>query len=468
MLPQERIHAMKILIVGCGRAGFSLAKDLTSDGDAELTVIERDPGAYERARESIDAMLILGDALNAETLIKAGVRNADAVVCVTSADETNILVCICAKRLGAAHTVALVRNPGYAFDMFRHWKELGVDVMVNPEHEAAREISRLLRFPTADDIDLFVGGRVELVSFKVSEEMKFFGGKSVAQIFYKKNLNVLLAMVVRADEVLIPNGDLTFSTNDVIWVIGRPSDVMDFFALAGALAEKIKNTSIIGGGSVARYLIPILTRHVRGAGIKLIEADRKKCEDFSIEFPRCLVLNADGSDEDVLSSEAVDRNGAVVCLTERDEVNAVIAMYSLQLGVRKVIVKIDQISRAMVQNLGIGSVVSPKNLLCAEIMRCLRGFSNAPGGSVRTMHRVYDNGTDRVEALEFAVTGEKKCLDRPLRELKIKKGVLIGCIVRNANILMPSGETEIVRGDVVIVIAKNGRLHDLDDVLEDA
>jgi len=454
---------MRVIIVGCGKVGYTISKSLSFEKDVDVTIIDNARGAFNKAAESVDALLVEGNGLVAENLIEAGINNADLLISVMNADETNILCCVLAKHLGVKHTAARVRNPEYALNRF--WKGLGLDMIINPEYATALEISRLMRFPTADDIDTFVGDKVELVAFKVSEAQDFFVGKSVKEIFRAKKTNILLAVIERGNTATIPHGDFVFEKNDIIRVIGRPSHIMDFFALIKQNTGKIKSAVIIGGGRIAYYLAEIIQKHGGGPDIKIIEIDKERCETLSERFPRCLVINADGTDEDVIKAEVIGHSGAVICLTDRDEQNTIIALYSLQAGIRKAVLKINYINKNMVKDLGLGSVVSPQSITSEQIIRYVRNLSNTYGDNVKTVHRIFDNGDERVEAVEFIAGRHARCLNTPLKNLKLKKSILIGCIVRNSNIIIPSGDTSVQAGDSVIIIAGNGNALELDDIL---
>ena len=459
---------MKIIIVGCGKVGYAIAKDLSMEEGTDIIIIDADQNALDKAVESIDAMLIKGNGLNFDILSEAEAKNADLLISVTNQDEANILCCISAKRLGTKHTVARVRNPEYKKDLDKFWNDLGVDMLINPEQETAREISRLLRFPAADDIDTFVGGRVELVSFKVSDALHIFEIKSVFQIFNKKRFNILLAMIERENAVFIPHGEAVFEKRDIIHVLGRPSHIMDFFETIGANTDKVRNAVIIGGGIITYYLVELLHRHSSSTNIKIIDIDRKKCEELSEAFPRCDVIHGDGTDENLLLSEIADYAEAVVCLTDRDEENTVIALYSMQHKKRKIIVKINHISKTMVKNLRLGSIVSPGNITSEQISRYVRRLSAEAvesTNSIAAVHKMFGDGENTVEAVELTINSKYRCLDIQIKNLKLKKDVLVGCIIRNANIIIPSGDSVIELGDRVIIIAKNEKISDLDDIL---
>ena len=458
---------MKIIIVGCGKVGYAVAKDLSTENDTDITVIDGNEQALERVLNSLDVIGVKGNGLNSNILIEAGAKDADLIISVTDNDEANILCAVSAKRLGVKNTIARVCNPEYAVELNKFWKNLGLDMIINPEQETAREISRLFRFPAVDDIDTFMGGRVELVYFKVDEAPEFFIGKSVSQIFFKKNLNIILAMVERAGEAIIPNGDLIFESQDVISILGRPSFIMDFFTLIGSKkTDKIKNAVIIGGGKIAYYLIELLCRHSRGTNLKVIDTDKERCQILSENFPKCEIINGDGSDEDILESEVADYADAVACLTNRDEENTIIALYSMNLNIRKVIVKINRINKNIVKRLGLGSIISTENVTSEQIIRYVRQISSVMGNDIAAVYKMFGDDRDtKVEAVEFEVRLKYKCLDTALRDLKLKKDILIACIARNSNIIIPNGDSIMQEGDRVIVIAKKGHLANLDDIL---
>jgi len=459
-------NIMRIILVGCGKIGYTTAKSLAMEKGFDVTIIDNDAEALEKAGESIDAMLIRGNGLNADILIEAGVKDADLLISMADADETNILCCVLAKYLGTKYTAARVRNPGYALELGNFWKDLGLDLIINPESEAAREISRLLRFPTVDDIDIFLGGRVELVSFKVEDTQDYFAGKSVAEVFpIRKKMKVILALVERAGRAFIPHGDLTFEKDDVLKIMGRPSNIMDFFALIGKNTNRIKSAVIIGGNKITHYLVELLHRHSSATNIKIIEIDKRRCEELSEEFPRCIVIHGDGTDEDVLTSEVVDQAEAIVCLTDRDEENTVIALYCLHLGIRKVILKINHINQDMVRDLKIGSIISPQNITAKQILRHVKGMANKISSSVKNTYEIYNSDDEKVYAIEFAATDRAKCLNLPIREMKIKRQVLIACLVRSANIIIPTGDTFFKAGDSVIIVTTDDDIREIDDIL---
>ena len=458
---------MKIIVVGCGKVGYTIAKGLSAKKNADVTVVEIDQGAIDASSEDIDAIFVLGSGLSEKTLVEAGARHAELIVCTAGADESNILCCIMAKKLGTKHTAARVRNPEYALEFSKLLEELGIDMAINPEQQTAREISRLLRYPAAENIELFAGGRIELVSFKVSEAPDYFEGKTVSQIFDKK-MGILLVAVERGQRALVPNGDFVFERSDSVKILGRPSNIYKFFTHIKNL-QRTREIMIVGGGSIAYYLAELLFRHTEKPKIKIIEKDRGKCEklqDALAEVARgCLFICGDGTDEELLLAEQIESMDAFVCLTDRDEENAIISLYALQTGVNKVVTKLNHLRENMVKNLGLKSIVTPHSITAAIVDRYVDGLAGITGTSVRTIHRIFSSGNEYVEAVEFNAGKRAKCLGLPIKKLKLKKDILIGCIARGAEIIFPSGDAQLQPDDNVIIIAKNSDIRELDDIL---
>lgn len=463
---------MKIIIVGCGKIGYTIAKVLSEKKDIDVTVVDNNPNIFDNAAEPLDVIFISGNGANEKILIEAGAKDADLIVSTTNSDELNVLCCIMAERLGTKHSVARVRNPEYMLEFNKLWKDLGIDMVINPERQTAREISRILRYPVADDIDTFIGGRVELVSFKVSETPEYFVGKSVSQIF-DRDMGILLTVVERDNKALIPNGDFVFNESDIVRILGRPSQIMKFLVHIKRRPKKTQEVMIIGGGKITHYLVELLNRHTTKTQIKIIEKDRGKCEALSEALSssslerRCLFIHGDGTNEELLTAEEIDRMDAFVCLTDRDEENVFISLYALRRGVKKVITKVNHIHQNMAKNLGLGlgSIITPQNITAKSVVRYVDGLTGAIGSNIRTMHKIFSGNDGNVEAIEFQVNEKAKCLDIPIKDLRLKKGILIGCISRDSEIIIPSGETQMHIGDSVIIISKNNDIRNLDDIL---
>ena len=463
---------MKVIIVGCGKIGYTIAKALSAEKGINVTVVDIDPGIFDDSGEPLDVIFVKGNGVSEKTLIDSGAKSADLVISTTNADEVNILCCIMAKYLGTKHTIARVRDPEYSLEFNKLWKDLGIDIALNPELQTAREISRLLRYPAADGIVTFVGGRVEMVSVKASEAAEYFTGKSISQIFDKK-MGILIALVERNGIAVIPHGDFVFNESDIVMIVGRPSQIMKFFTNIQKYPKKAQEIMVIGGGKITRYLAELLKRHTVKANLKIVEKDHRKCEvlyealSSGSNGRRCMFINGDGTDEELLKSEEIDKMDAFVCLTDRDEENTIISLYALRMGVKKVITKVNNIHLNMIRNLGLGlgSIITPQDITLDTIARYIDGLKGVVGNNAKTMHRIFSGDDGNVEAIEFHVNKKAKCLGIPIKALSIKREVLICCIVRNSEIIIPSGETQMQTEDIVIIISKNNEIRELDDIL---
>jgi trk system potassium uptake protein TrkA len=457
---------MRIIIVGCGKVGYTIAKILSDEEGMHITVVDNKSDFFDNVIESIDVRFIMGNGLNEQTLIDAGAREADLIINVTNADEVNILCGIMAKHLGTKHTIARARNPDCALEFNQLWKDLGIDMIINPEQQTAREISRLLRYQNVDGIDTFISGRIELVSVEISGVSDFFVGKNVSQVFNKK-CEIFLAAIERENKVLIPRQDLIFEASDVIKILGRPSHIVNFLTRIEKRPKKPQEAIIIGGSVITHYLVELLNRHAIKTNLKIIEKNQEKCESLSMTDHRCLIIHGDGTNEDVLVTEDIDKTDAVICLTDRDEENVIISLYALQMGIKKVITKVNHINQNMIKNLGLSNIITPQNITSNFVSQYVKGLKGVTGNNIRTAHKIFSGKDGNVEVIEFHVDKKSKCLNVPVRNLNLKNEALIGCIVRNSDIFIPPEDIQIQEGDIVIIITKNNDVYDLDDILID-
>jgi trk system potassium uptake protein TrkA len=450
---------MKIIIIGDGKIGYALAENLSKEGN-DVTIIDKDPEPLKKASEYLDVMCIKGNGVSTKVLLEAGVKEADLLIAATNSDEMNMVCCLTAKKLGAAHTIARIRDPEYADELSVLKRELGLDMVINPELECANEIGRVLSHPAAVDVEPFAKGRVELVGLKVLEGMPLAGMK-LKEISAKICSTILIGAALRGDEAIIPNGDFQIEENDMIYVIGRPPDVHDFCSRVGLHSNKVRHTMIVGGGRIAYYLAQYLDEAKIKA--KIIEIDKDRCYELSELLPNTLIINGDGSEETVLNSENLKDMDAFVAVTGRDEENLLTSLYARQCGVHRIVAKINRIAYAsLIKSLGIDSVVSPKQITANGIIKYVRGLKNAMGNPVETLYRIIDG---RAEALEFIAGQSTKFLNIPLRDLKLKKGILVAAIARKNQIIIPHGNDVIKLGDSVILIVKDQRFSDFNDIL---
>ena len=450
---------MDIVIVGSGKVGFSLAEQLVRE-EHNVTIIDNDEEALHRAGDQLDVMTVRGNGVATAALREAGAGNADLLVAATNSDEVNMVCCLTAKDLGAKYTIARIRNQEYTSSVADLRRDLKIDMVINPENTTAVEISRLLRFPSAANIETFCRGLVELMGFRLQEGDFLVGAPLYNLPGQIKKLSLLFCAVDRNGEVSIPNGSFVPQAGDKLYLIGRPDSLDQFFRQLGRYAPKVKQVFLVGCGKISMYLANILDR--MGIRLKIIEHSEERCRLISERFPRVTVICGDGTDSELLESENLTASDAFISLTDRDEENLIISLYAMQQGLGKVITKCNRQSYAgIVRSLGLDSVISPKFVTASHILHVVRGMQNSQGSVMNSLHRIADGGA---EAMEFTVGPGTRSLNVPLKELKLRPGVLLAVIVRGKDIIIPEGSSFLREGDQVIIIARDGGVLDLNDI----
>jgi trk system potassium uptake protein TrkA len=450
---------MKIIIVGGGKVGYTLAEQLSTE-DHDIILIDNDDDVLTHADETLDIMCIKGNGASVDILKTAGISEADILLAVTDSDELNMICCVIGKKLGAKHTVARVRNTDYSneFKMLR--EELELDMVINPEMEAAAEIAQMIQFPSAVDVEAFANNLVELVEFRVLETDPIINTKLVdlSKLLPSK---ILFCTIMRGDEVFIPKGNFVLLPDDLVQVIGERNSISRFFKYLGRNTHKVKNVTIIGGSRTAIYLTWLLEE--MDLNVKIIELNKDRCLILNDILTKSMIICGDGTDQEVLDSENIESADAVVALTDRDEENLIISLYAHQCGVTKVILKINRQNYfPIVQKLGLDSIISPKYITANYILRYIRALDNSQGIAVEKLYRILDN---KAEIVEFTVKDSFNVTDIKLQDLSLKNDVLIASIVRNKTIIIPDGNDVIKENDKVIVVSKTGFITDLSDIL---
>ena len=454
---------MKIIIVGDGKVGFTLAEHLSRE-EHDVTIIDTSDNALQKASDTLDVMCIKGNGASLTALKEAGADTADLLIAVTNLDEVNMVCCLTGKRLGAKYTIARVRNFEYTAAQGMLKMGMGIDLLINPENDTAVEISRILRFPSAAHIEPFYRGRVELMSFRAREE-DFFIGQPLSALSRKvRDLPILFCAAERNEEVLIPDGSFVPQVGDKLYLIGAPLGLHGFFELMGRYAPKIRNVFVVGGGRITFYLAALMER--MNMKVTIVERKEERCRQLSELLPHTLVINGDGTDQELLESENMAANDAFVALTDRDEDNLIISLYALQKGLKKVVAKCNrQNYTGIVQHLGLDSVISPKLITAGHILQVVRGMQNSKGSVMNALYRIAEGGA---EAAEFAVNGTTRHLHTPLKDLRLKRGVLIAVIIHQGQVIIPVGSSVISSGDTVIIISRGMGIWDVNDIYDES
>lgn len=451
---------MNIIIVGCGKVGYTLASQLNNEGH-NVTVVDQNADKVKAIANKLDIMGVIGNGASRTTQKEAGIDDTDLLIAVTGNDELNLLSCLVAKKSAGCRTIARLKNPEYNMDAPYFKNELGLAMVINPELATAREIARILNFPSAIKVDLFAKSRAELLTFKLPEGSRI-AGMSVKEVAMKLKCAVTFCTIERGDDAYIANGNFVFEEKDVISIIASPAGAKDFFSKIDYKIQPIKDAIIVGGGAITYYLLGLLERS--GISCTVIEKDRARCDELATEFERATVINSDPSDEDTLREEGIAKAGSFISLTGIDEENILLSLFAKKSGSRKVITKINRIDfDDIVSHLELDSIVYPKNITADIIVSYVRAMSNAGSSSIETL---YNLNKGKVEAAEFTVLEGSPIVGKPLMEMSFKPGVLIAAIQRGRVQITPRGHDVIEPGDSVVIVTKGIALNDITDILK--
>ena len=451
---------MNIIIVGCGKVGSTLAAKLNAEGN-NVTIIDQDGDKVKAIANKLDIMGVIGNGASRSVQKDAGVDKTDLLIAVTGNDELNLLSCLVAKKSSNCRTIARLKDPEYNMDAPYFKNELGLAMVINPELAAAKEIARVLNFPSAIKIETFAKGRVELLKFKLPKNSQLVG-MSVKDVAIKLRSTITFCTIERGDEVYIANGNFVFEEKDIISFIASPQKAKAFFKKIDYQIEPIKDALIVGGGPITYYLCNLL----EGSGISctVVEKNTARCNELATEFEKVTIINADPSDEDVLREEGVALTDAFVALTGLDEENILLSLFAKKSGSRKIITKINRIDfDDIVSHLDLDTMVYPKNITADTIVSYVRAMNNRRGSNIET---VYNLIKGRVEAVEFTIGNGSPVVGKPLMELALKPGVLIATIQRGRTLIAPRGQDVIEPGDSVVVITKDMALTNIKDILK--
>ncbi|MBQ3951568.1 MAG: Trk system potassium transporter TrkA [Oscillospiraceae bacterium] len=449
---------LSIIIVGCGKVGSTITAALYREGH-DITVIDKNPATVQALTNSYDVMGIVGNGASYSVQMEAGIESADLIIAVTGSDELNLLCCTVAKRVGHCDAIARVRNPDYAEEIPYLREQLGLTMIINPELEAASEIARILYLPRALAVSPFAKGQAELVRFRLPEENELCDKKLMDLGALVKNIR--FCAIERGGEVYIPDGSFTLSAGDTVTFVASARAAATFFDSIGLRSGKIGRVMIIGGGKAAYYLARQLI--AMGKTVKIIETNRARCEELENLIPDAIIINGNGSDEDILQEEGIRTADAFVPLTGMDEENILLTLYAREVSGAKAITKINRINfRNVIQGLDLGSVVYPKYITSEAIIAYVRAKKASIGSGIETLYHLFDS---RAEAIEFKVGEVDGVTNIPLKDLKTKDNLIIASINHLGKAIVPGGGDCISAGDTVVVVTTNTGLHDIRDIL---
>ena len=452
---------MRILIVGDGKVGYTLASELLREGH-DITIIDHNEAVLRKTEDNLDVICIHGNGANASTLMEAEVERADIMIAATATDEVNMLCCLIGKHLGAKFTIARIRDPEYneSLSMLQH--DLGIDMTINPERATAQEISRMLRYPFANNVEPFAKGRVELVEF-LAHEGDMILGKPLKELTSRHSdiPRVLYCAVEREGEVLIPGGEFVIEAGDRVHVAADMFTITQFFRHIGRTSKPVKDVMVLGGGRISYYLAKMVER--MGIHVSMFEINPEKAKLLSETLPHADIIEGDGTDQDLLEQENLPGMDAFIALSDRDEENLMTGLYARTHGVPKVIVKTNRYAyRDVIANLGLENQVSPRIITCNALLRYVRARVNARGTTVEKLYRLVDG---KAEALEFIARKGDPYIGIPLKKLSVRKGALVAIILHKGKVIVPFGDDVIEAGDHVVIISTASGISDLNEVI---
>lgn len=453
---------MKIIIAGDGKMGATLTRQLSAEGD-DLTLIDSNPKVLESSEERYDIMVVQGNCASMDVLTQAGAKEADLLIAVVGADEVNLLCCMTAHSLNPnIHTIARVRNPEYTDQIYAMREMFALSMAINPEKQAAEEVARLLRYPGFLKRDTFAKSRVEIVELRLEGSSKLCN-VALHDMNSIVKCKILVCAVLRNGKAIMPGGDFVLKEGDRIFVTASTGTLTVLLKNLGVITHKVKRVILCGGGRASYYLAKQLQKG--GIRVKLIERDMDRCNHLATILPGISVTHGDASSQFLLESEGISDCDALVTMTGLDELNMVISLYGASCGVPQIITKLGRMDNAnILGNLALGSVISPKELCCNIIVRYVRAMKNQTGAAL-TVHTIADG---QAEAIEFLADESTLHCGVPLKNLKLKKGVLVVCITKGATRQeIPNGDSSFERGDTLIIVTSGEKgIYQLNDIFE--
>ena len=455
---------MKVIIVGIGKFGRKVLQYLSEENCHDVVVIDKDSEKIRSIVDRYDVMGLCGNGCSAENLEEAGVSSADLLIAVTPSDEQNVLCSMIAKSLGVKGTIARVRDPEYVKQADFMRNRFGIDRLMNPERALAKEITRVLKFPSAEKIYAFADGRAEIVEIRLPATSPFADKKLKELTVNGKPLPVLISAVERDGEIIIPNGETTLKAGDILSVCAKHAEIYEFLKCQGMLKKKVQYVMILGADRMAYYLAENLSK--LGMRVKVISPNKEKCETIAEELDEVSIACGDFNDKEVLYSEGISDADAIVAMSGYDENNVMLSLFAKKEGVPKIVTVLRNESyTSILDGLSLDSVVSPYQVVAEDVVRYLRSISVPADSRIVALYRI---AGDKAETLQFNVHSHKEFTDVAIKDLsvKLREGVLITAIIRGKAFIIPRGDTVIEKDDSLILIGRTGSvISSLDDVL---
>ena len=452
-------NGLNIIIVGCGKVGMTLIEQLSKEGH-DITIIDKNAAKVQEMSNLYDIMGLVGNGASYSVQMEAGIENADLIIAVTASDELNLLCCTVAKQVGDCAAIARVRTPDYSKEAGYLREKLGLTMIINPELEASLETARILYLPTALEVNSFAHGQAEIVKFKIPEG-NLLDGMTIATLGKSITNEILICAIEREGEVYIPGGNFQMAKADIVSFVAPRRHIRSFLKKIGFKTKQVKDAMIVGGGKASYYLAKQLI--AMGIDVKIIEQNKERCEELSILLPEAIIINGDGTDEEVLREEGIEYAQAFIPLTGIDEENIMLTLHAKQVSNAKLITKINRSTfKNVISKLDLGSVIYPRYITSEAIIAYVRAKKNSTNSNIETLYHMFDN---RAEAIEFRVDEPSSVTGIPLKDLMLKNDLLVSFIYRNGKVQIPSGLDTIEVGDTVMIVTTHTGLDNIQDII---
>lgn len=430
---------MKIVVVGAGKVGYSLAQRLAQD-QHDVYVIEKNGDRIKNLENSLDVNLVQGNGSSISLLQEIGIADMGMLIAVTDSDEVNMLACMLGKAAGIPKTIARVRDNEYDSGTNASIRErLGIDLFINPEMVTAQEIYKVLKTPAALDVEDFASGAVRLVEFKIRNNLNVTG---IPLRKLELPPNVLVVGIMRGGEMIIPHGESTLKYLDNVFFLGAKESIDQVEVWLNEVSRPTQRVVIIGAGLIGRNLTLLL--EADGYDVKVIEKDLDRCEQLAALVSRSIVIHGDGTDIDLLQAEEISDNDVIICLTDDDKLNLLVALLAKHLGVPKTFVRVGRLEYiTLMEQVGIDVVFSPRLLTSGQILRLIREGEN--------LINIFTFEGSKAEAIEISITNRSNLMNQYLKDLKFPGKSLVGAVVRDNRTIVPKGDTQLVEGDHIVI-----------------
>ena len=452
-------NGLNIIIVGCGKVGMTLIEQLSKEGH-DITIIDKNAAKVQEMSNLYDIMGLVGNGASYSVQMEAGIENADLIIAVTASDELNLLCCTVAKQVGDCAAIARVRTPDYSKEAGYLREKLGLTMIINPELEASLETARILYLPTALEVNSFAHGQAEIVKFKIPDG-NLLDGMTIATLGKSITNEILICAIEREGEVYIPGGNFQMAKDDIVSFVAPRRHIRSFLKKIGFKTKQVKDAMIVGGGKASYYLAKQLI--AMGIDVKIIEQNKERCEELSILLPEAIIINGDGTDEEVLREEGIEYAQAFIPLTDIDEENIMLTLHAKQVSNAKLITKINRSTfKNVISKLDLGSVIYPRYITSEAIIAYVRAKKNSTNSNIETLYHMFDN---RAEAIEFRVDEPSSVTGIPLKDLMLKNDLLVSLNYRNGKVQIPSGLDTIEVGDTVMIVTTHTGLDNIQDII---